>query len=105
MSAPAATAPSPGTRTALAALLLVTLIWGGTFVWMKQAIDTGTRLLGAEQASLAIGLFMLLRFGLAAALLALLVPASRRGLDRRVWSGGMWIGLSLFAGFVLQMFG
>lgn len=93
------------TRTALAALLIVTLIWGGTFVWMKQAIDAGANVLGPRHASVTIGLFMLLRFGVAAVLLALFVPASRRGLDARARRGGFWIGLTLFAGFVLQMFG
>ena len=37
---------SKSTRTALLALLVVTIIWGWTFSWMKEAIDTATAQLG-----------------------------------------------------------
>jgi drug/metabolite transporter (DMT)-like permease len=54
---------------------------------------------------IAAALFMLLRFGSAAALLFLAVPAARRGWTREVWIGGAWLGALLFAGFALQMIG
>ncbi|MFN0006695.1 MAG: DMT family transporter [Planctomycetota bacterium] len=99
------TSPNASRWTAIIALLVVTVIWGGTFVWMKQAIDAVHLVLGPAHSTAGISLFMALRFGLAAACLAAFVPASRRGLSRQVWSGGFWIGLALFAGFVLQMLG
>lgn len=100
---------SPGRHasrwTAIVALLVVTVIWGGTFVWMKQALDAVRIVLGPGKSNAGISLFMALRFGLAAACIAVFVPASRRGLSREVWMGGFWIGLVLFSGFVLQMMG
>ena len=55
-------------RTALFALLVVTVIWGWTFSWMKEAIDTGVAQLGAAMP-LVVGLFMTVRFGMAALLM------------------------------------
>lgn len=91
--------------TAIVALLVVTVIWGGTFVWMKQALDAVGVVLGPAHSFAGISLFMALRFGIAAACIAVFVPASRRGLSREVWLGGFWIGLVLLGGFVLQMMG
>src|SRR5262245_11824179 len=103
------TAPPPVPRasrlTAIAALLVVTVIWGGTFVWMAQALDTVGEVLGSRGSVAGIALFMTVRFGLAALCVAVFVPSSRRGLSRETWAGGFWIGLVLFAGFVLQMLG
>ena len=99
-------APTPHSKSlrAVVALLLVTFAWGWTFVWMKQALLAAQRVLGEGQTVASVGLFMLLRFALAAALLAFL-PAARRGLDGRAWSGGFLIGGLLLGGFLLQMFG
>lgn len=97
---------SPASRTtAILALLVVTVIWGGTFVWMKQGLAAVEAELGAGHERLGIGLFMALRFGLAALCLVAFVPAARRGLSGAAWRGGVWIGGLLFAGFVLQMLG
>jgi drug/metabolite transporter (DMT)-like permease len=87
------------------ALLVVTLIWGGTFVWMKAGVEAVESKLGAEQLMLGVALFMCLRFGIAAICMFAFVPAARRGLDRPTWKGGFWLGFLLFGGFVLQMFG
>jgi drug/metabolite transporter (DMT)-like permease len=95
---------SPRATRAVLALLLVTVLWGWTFVWMKQATDAASAKLGPDGLTAGIGLFMTLRFGLAAiAMLAL--PAVRRGLTRGAWLAGLWIGLALLGGFLLQMFG
>src|SRR5712671_2432388 len=51
---------------AVLALFLVTVIWGGTFVWMKQGISAVDDQLGADRAAIGIALFNALRFGLAA---------------------------------------
>ena len=95
---------APRTRQATIALLLVTVLWGFTFVWMKQALLTSERHLGAAGIVAGVGLFMVLRFGLAA-LLMFVLPSVRRGLTGGVWLGGLWIGGLLLAGFLLQMFG
>jgi len=75
-------------------LLLVTLIWGSTFVMVKDAT-----------ASYPIFPFLTLRFGLAT--LALLLIGWRR-LPSLGWKGvgaGVLIGLFLFSGYALQTFG
>ncbi len=92
-------------RKAALALLAVTFIWGLTFVWMKQAIDADDASVGRDLGPFTIALFLVLRFGVAALVLALAVPSARRGLNARVWLGGLWLGGLLFGGFVLQMFG
>jgi drug/metabolite transporter (DMT)-like permease len=91
-------------RRAALALLLVTLLWGCTFVWMKQANEASARHLGAGGLVAGVGLFMALRFGLAAVVIGLL-PSVRRKLDGAAWRAGLWIGLALLGGFLLQMFG
>ena len=91
---------------AIAALLLVTLIWGGTFVWMKEALDTANAHLGEGAVAATIGLFVAFRFGLVAILLPIVVPATRRGLKAEgVWRDGMILAAFLLGGFVLQMIG
>lgn len=89
---------------AIVALLAVTVLWGWTFAWMKQALLAGERVLGGPRPWVVAGLYLALRFGVAAALLAL-VPAARRGLDREAWRGGALLGGLLLAGFFLQMLG
>lgn len=77
---------------ALLALLLASLIWGGTFVIVGDAVQ-----------DLPIFHLLACRFGLAA---LCLLPLARRGLaetlrDRGVW----WLGAALFASFAFQTAG
>ncbi|HUR28628.1 MAG TPA: DMT family transporter [Planctomycetota bacterium] len=105
-------------RRALIAMLSVTVIWGWTFVWMKQsglAGDAWLRTHAPQSAAggaspyaglfVHVGAFMLLRFSLAAILLAMLSRRARAGLDGQAWRGGLMLGGLLFLGFFLQMFG
>jgi len=89
---------------ALLALGLVTLIWGGSFTWMKQSLDSAREVLGEGRELQGTALFLLLRFG-AASLLMLVLPRGRRLLDPGVMRGGWILGGLLFAGFALQMAG
>lgn len=102
MDAPAA-AP-PRRLRAVLAILAVTVLWGWTFVWMKQAVLASERVLGRDGLVAGVGLFMTLRFGIASLVLAAL-PAARRGLDGGAWRGGLLLGALLLGGFLLQMFG
>jgi drug/metabolite transporter (DMT)-like permease len=83
-----------------AALVAVALIWGATFVLVKQALDHISTLL-----------FLTIRFGIAAVALSLLFGKNiRAGLQHRnkLWpsvGGGAIAGLCLFSGYVLQTFG
>lgn len=97
---PANSHASPRLRTSLSSLLadaglaLVTLIWGLTFVVVKDAV-----------AQVPVMTFLAWRFGVGA---VALLPLSFRGLrtaSRREWAAGALIGVSLFAGYVLQTAG
>jgi drug/metabolite transporter (DMT)-like permease len=79
---------------ALLALLLVTAVWGYTFVPMKDAV-----------AVYPLFAFLAVRFAIASAVLA--VPGVRRvrGLDRRGWRAGTALGLLLALGYGLQTAG
>jgi drug/metabolite transporter (DMT)-like permease len=74
------------------ALVGVTLIWGSTFVMVKQALDDVTPIL-----------FLALRFSLATAALALLFRSHWQ--DRSGLLPGMAAGVFLFAGYAFQTAG
>ncbi len=90
---------------ALLALLLVTFIWGWTFVWMKAAQAAGREVLGEGHAGVVIAIFIALRFAIAAIVVGLFWPAAVRRIDGAARRGGAVLGLLLTAGFFLQMFG
>lgn len=99
--------PAPTERRAwlaLGALSVVTLIWGITFSWMKEAQDAARATLGPGHATETIALYMGLRFGVAALVLAL-VPRARAKADREAWKGGFVLGFLLYTGFLVQMLG
>ena len=78
------------------ALVFITLIWGSTFVVVKEALSSASTLL-----------FLALRFGLAS--LALLVVFRRLHMtmlgQKRMLAGGALAGVCLFGGYVFQTFG
>jgi len=94
---------TPRTR-ALIALAAVTILWGATFVWMKQSLNAAERVLGHPGGAPVAVLYVGIRFGLAACVLALW-PRARLTLDRGAWRGGAVLGGILFGGFLLQMLG
>ena len=89
---------SPVRWQADSALAFVALVWGTTFVVVKQAITQISALY-----------FLSLRFSLASlCLLLLFLPAFRRMSRREIASGlrgGFITGLFLWSGYVLQTFG
>ena len=90
---------------ALGALLVVTVIWGATFYWMKQAITASIAHLVPEAADVASGLFVGLRFSIAALLLPVFVKRARhlRGLNGGLFRDAGGLGVLLALGFLLQM--
>jgi drug/metabolite transporter (DMT)-like permease len=110
---------------AVLALSAVTMIWGGTFVWMKECMATARVHLGERGPTSGLTLFMALRFGVAAIVVIAISPAARRSLSgslagslgdsrgssgerdlgRACWSTGFLLSLPLCAGFALQMTG
>jgi len=75
-------------------LLLVTAVWGGTFVMVKDAVS----------AYPVFG-FLTIRFALASVALLPVAGGHLRGLGWRGWGAGALIGLFLFAGYGLQTVG
>jgi len=92
-------------KRAIAALLIVTIIWGWTFVWMKEALETSEAQLGTQGMVAAVGLFMMVRFGMAAVLVPVVLPGARKGLTAQAWIDGAWLAAILLSAFLLQMFG
>jgi drug/metabolite transporter (DMT)-like permease len=88
----------------LIALLAVTILWGWTFIWMKQGLNAASAALGCPGGAPVVSLYVTVRFAIAAAVLAAW-PRARVGLDRGAWRGGTFLGVLLFAGFLLQMIG
>ena len=89
---------------AILALLAVTILWGWTFVWMKQSLSAAETALGHPGGAPIVSLYLVVRFGIAAAVLALW-PRARRGLGAGAWGHGAILGALLGAGFLLQMVG
>jgi drug/metabolite transporter (DMT)-like permease len=73
-------------------LVLITLIWGATFVVVKGALSDASPLP-----------FIALRFILAGILLLLLVPHGH--VDRRAWGPGLTLGVFLWLGYAGQTSG
>ena len=89
---------------AVLALLAVTILWGWTFVWMKQSLNAAQAELGHPGGAPVVSLYVAVRFAIAAVVLALW-PRARIGLDRGAWVGGAVLGVLLGVGFLLQMIG
>lgn len=76
------------------ALGLCALIWGATFVVIKDAL-----------ADVSVVVYLVVRFGLAATLMAAIYWRSMRSLNWRTVSAGAQIGLFMLGGYVFQIAG
>lgn len=76
------------------ALLLATIIWGSSFIIMKDALDN-------------IGTFFLLavRFTGACILLAIVFFGKLKKINKDVIIAGFWMGTALITAYILQTFG
>ena len=93
-------------RKATLALLGVTVLWGGTFIWMQQSLDAAAAALPNVPEDDVVVFFVMMRFVLAAAVLVAVIPRARAGFtNKEVWKGGAWLGLIVWGGFLLQMLG
>ena len=68
-------------RKASMALFGVTLLWGGTFIWMQQSLNAAAFALPNVTEDDVVVFFVMMRFVLAAAVLVAVVP--RRHLRER----------------------
>tara|TARA_B100000902_G_scaffold151259_1_gene147788 strand:- start:372 stop:1325 length:954 start_codon:yes stop_codon:yes gene_type:complete len=91
---------------ALVSLFGVTLLWGGTFIWMQQSLDAAENLIPTLSENHVAIFFVMMRFVIAGFFLLLFVPKTWAGLgDIEVWKGGLLLGVIVWGGFILQMLG
>lgn len=82
------------TVTGRLSLLIVTLIWGSSFVVLKNTLESVTTLY-----------VLAFRFTGAAALMLLIGFPKMKKLNADYWKGGALMGLALFCAYVFQTFG
>ena len=84
----------------------VTLLWGGTFVWMKQAMNSLDAEITQYSTTAVVGVVVSARFFIAFAALLTFSSTARAALpSKEDWKGGLILGGLMLAGFVLQMIG
>ena len=76
------------------ALLFCSLVWGSTFVLVKDAL-----------ADVSVFAYLAVRFALAAVVMAFLYWRSLRALNRRTVWAGIQIGMFMFGGYAFQTTG
>ena len=87
-------------------LFFVTLLWGGTFVWMKLAMNSLDEEIEQYSRAGVAGVIVSARFFIAFALLLPFSTKARSALtSKEDWKGGLILGSLMLLGFVLQMIG
>lgn len=85
-------------------LLSVTLVWGATFIWMKQALNALEVEIETYGTFSVVAFLVALRFLIAMALVAAVFPKTWQGLTSvQIWKGGAVLGSLMLVGFVSQM--
>jgi drug/metabolite transporter (DMT)-like permease len=84
----------PSRAKADLALAFCTLLWGATFVVVKNSLDHAS-----------VFIFLAVRFTLAAALMAMFRPSALRNLKREELLAGAALGLFMFGGYAFQTAG
>ena len=80
--------------TAKLALFLTAVLWGSTFTIGKLAAEV-----------FSPSFIIALRFLVASVALLIAAWPQRGELDRKYWTGGFWMGLTLFISYILQVGG
>ncbi len=95
---------NPTRRTAALVLLSVTLVWGATFIWMKQALNALDGEL-QEYGTIPVVAFLVgARFFIAMVLILTFFSDARASVkNRELWKGGGALGGLMLVGFVTQM--
>lgn len=93
-------------RQAALGLFFVTLLWGGTFVWMKLVMNSLDSEIDEYSRPGVVGIIVSARFFIAFALLLPFSVQARSALkSKEDWKGGLILGSLMLPGFVLQMIG
>jgi len=93
-------------RKAIYALLIVTLVWGATFIWMKQILNE----LELEKVEFGkngvVATVVAARFAIASIVMLALFPKARSALtNKMMWKDGSLLGILLFFAYFSQMIG
>ncbi len=93
-------------RKAAWGLLAVTLAWGATFIWMKQAMNAIQPEIEAYGRTPIVAALVGARFFIAFIALFVISKEARTALsNRELWKGGAVLGGILLVGFITQMIG
>ena len=93
-------------RRAVWGLLVVTIVWGATFIWMKQAMNALQSEIDFYGQTAVVSVLVGGRFLIAAIALFIGASKARAALrEKELWSGGTVLGLILLVGFTTQMVG
>lgn len=76
------------------ALLIMTIIWGGTFVIVKESLN-----------DISSMLFIATRFGIASIILFIVLLIKKVSFDKKAFLPGLLLGVFLFGGFFFQTIG
>lgn len=93
-------------KRATLGLILVTLIWGLTFIWMDSAVAAALiHKPNLSKQSLASS-FVFFRFFIAAIILLPFIPNIKQAFTNiETRNGGIWLGIIVWLGFLFQMIG
>lgn len=93
-------------RKATWGLLAVTVAWGATFIWMKQAMDAIQPEIETYGRTPVVAALVGGRFLIAFIALFIISKEARTALfNLELWKGGLILGAILLAGFITQMIG
>jgi drug/metabolite transporter (DMT)-like permease len=93
-------------KIAIGALLVVTSVWGATFIWMKQALNELQPEIETYGSNRVVGVLVAARFAIAALVMVAFFPKARAALTTsEQWKGGAVLGGLMLVGFVTQMIG
>ena len=93
-------------RKAAWGLLVVTIVWGATFIWMKQAMNALQTEIDLYGHTAVVSVLVGGRFLIAAIALFIGSSKARAALrERELWGGGTILGVILLIGFTTQMVG
>lgn len=96
--------PLEARRKALIGLLSVTLVWGATFIWMKQALNSVKPEIEEYGINAVVSVIVGARFLIAIILLLIFFKQTRQ-VSKADWQGGAVLGGLMLCGFVTQMVG
>lgn len=88
------TTQAPSTWRATALLLVVTMVWGSTFVMNQRVLD-----------DMSAGSLQTVRFGIATVIMVGLRPRWLMAAPREHYVHGFWLGLALSGGYLVQLIG